>query len=126
MRRTVALLVLALAYYVFVIGDRAVALLRDERWAFRGMGAGLVLLALVGAGLVAAEVRFGLRAQRLGREMGDVTAPAFDDAAAAAEAAPEDWRVWYRLALAYDAERDTRRGRAAMRQAISLRGRDLR
>ena len=48
-------------------------------------------------------------------------APSFDDAAAAAEAAPEDWRAWYRLALAYDAERDTRRGRAAMRRAIALR-----
>ncbi|HEX8002982.1 MAG TPA: hypothetical protein VF519_09845 [Mycobacteriales bacterium] len=120
-RRTVALLVLALAYYVFVVGDRAVALLRDERLAFRGLGLGLVLVAVVGVVLVAAEVRFGAAAQRLGRELGDVEALAFDDAAAAVEGAPEDWRAWYRLAVAYGDERDPRRGRAAMRRAIALR-----
>jgi hypothetical protein len=123
-RRTVALLVLALAYYVFVIGDRAAALLRDERLAFKGMGAGLVLLALVGLALIAAELRFGVETQRLGRAAGEVEAPAFDAAKAAVEAAPEDWRAWYGLALAYDAERDTRRGRAAMRTAIRLRAGD--
>jgi hypothetical protein len=120
-RTVVALLVLALAYYVFVIGDRAVALLRDDRLAFRGLGVALVLLALVGVALVAAEMRFGAGAARLAREAGDVERPAFDDAKAAVEAAPEDWRAWYVLALAYDAERDTRRGRAAMRRAIALR-----
>lgn len=120
-RTVVTLLVLALAYYVFVIGNRAVALLRDERLAFRGMGVGLVLLAVVGVVLVVAEVRFGAAAARLAREVGDVERPAFDDAKAAVEAAPEDWRAWYVLALAYDAERDARRGRTAMRRAIALR-----
>lgn len=124
-RRTAALLVLVLAYYVFVIGDRAVRLLRDDRLAFRGLGAGLLLLALVGVLLVAAEVRFGAATQRLGRAFadggGDTGDPAdFDAAQAAAEAAPDDWRSWYRLALAYDAGRDPRRGRAAMRRAIVL------
>lgn len=119
-RRTAALLVLVLAYYVVVIGDRALALLRDERLAFRGMGVGLVLLALVGVLLVVAEVRFGLRTQRLGRLLGDVERLGFDQAAAAVEAAPDDWRAWYRLAVAYGDERDPRRGRAAMRRAIAL------
>ncbi len=36
------------------------------------------------------------------------------------EAAPEDWRTWYRLALAYDAAGDRRRARWATRQAIKL------
>jgi len=121
-RRTAALLVLAVAYYTFVIGDRAVALLRDDRWQFKGLGAGLFLLSVVGVALVAAEVRFGMRTQRLARELGDTAPVAFDDAAAAVEAAPEDWRAWYRLGVAYGAERDPRRGRAAMRRAIELRG----
>jgi hypothetical protein len=119
-RRTAALLVLALAYYVLVIGSRAVALLRDDRWAFRGLGLGLLLLAVVGVLLVVAEVRFGAATQRLGRAAGDLGEPDFDAAKASCEAAPDDWRAWYRLAVAYDAGRDPRRGRAAMRRAIAL------
>jgi hypothetical protein len=120
-RRTAALLVLAVAYYTFVIGSRAVALLGDRRWAFRGLGLGLLLLAVVGVVLVVAEVRFGARAQRLGRLAGEGGDPAdFDAAAAAVEGAPEDWRAWYRLAVAYDVGRDARRGRAALRRAMAL------
>ncbi|HVF03894.1 MAG TPA: hypothetical protein VNA20_03560 [Frankiaceae bacterium] len=120
-RRTAVLLVLLVGYYVFVVGQRAVRLLRDPRLAFRGLGIGLLLVAAVGVVLVVAEVRFGLATQRLAGSAGDAGDPEdFDAAAAAAEAAPEDWRAWYRLALAYDAGRDPRRGRAAMRRAIAL------
>jgi Flp pilus assembly protein TadD len=41
---------------------------------------------------------------------------------AQAEAAPEDWRSWYRLALAYDAAGDRTRARAAARHALALHG----
>ena len=120
-RRTAALLVLFLAYYVFVIGHRAVRLLSDERLVFRGLGVGLLLLAAVGAALVVAELRFGAATQRLSRTVGDLgDVSDFDAVAARAEAAPDDWRAWYRLAVAYDAGRDPRRGRAAMRRAIAL------
>jgi Flp pilus assembly protein TadD len=37
-----------------------------------------------------------------------------------AEADPGNWRVWYRLALAYDAAGDRTRARSAVRHAISL------
>ncbi len=37
------------------------------------------------------------------------------------EEAPDDWRCWYRLALAYGDAGDSKRGRAAMRHAIALR-----
>jgi Flp pilus assembly protein TadD len=36
-----------------------------------------------------------------------------------AEAAPEDWRVWFRLSAAYDAAGDRKRARASMRTAIA-------
>ena len=36
------------------------------------------------------------------------------------EAAPEDWRTWFRLALAYDAAGDRTRARAAARHAVAL------
>src|SRR5699024_12482257 len=39
---------------------------------------------------------------------------------AEAEAAPEDWRSWFRLSCAYDASVDRKRARATMRKAISL------
>ncbi len=120
-RRTAWLLVLVLAFYVVRIGDRAVRLLGDDRLAFRGLGVGLLLLAVVGAVLVVAELRFGAATQRLSRTVGEIGDVAdFDTVAAAAEAAPDDWRAWYRLAVAYDAGRDPRRGRAAMRRAIAL------
>lgn len=124
-RRTAALLVLGVAYYAWVIGSRGVLLLRDRRLAFRGLGLGLLLLVVVGVVLVVAEVRFGTAAQRLSRAAGEIGAAGsdaadFDAARAAVQATPEDWRAWYRLAVAYDAGRDPRRGRAAMRRAIAL------
>ena len=36
------------------------------------------------------------------------------------EAAPEDWRGWYRLANAYDLAGDRKRAREAMRHSIQL------
>jgi hypothetical protein len=119
-RRVAALLVLLVAYYVVVIGGRAVTLVRDGRTPFRLLGVGLLLLAAVGVWLVAAEVVFGLRAERLARLAGDTGPGDFDAAKGAVEAAPEDWRAWYDLARAYRDERDPARGRRAMRRAIAL------
>jgi Flp pilus assembly protein TadD len=39
---------------------------------------------------------------------------------AEAEAAPDDWRSWFRLGIAYDDAGDRRRAREAMRRAITL------
>ena len=36
------------------------------------------------------------------------------------EAAPDDWRSWFRLAVAYHDARDTPRARKAMQRAIAL------
>ena len=45
---------------------------------------------------------------------------AFATARAEAEADPQDWAVWYRLAFAYDAAGDRRRAREALRTAARL------
>lgn len=118
-RWVTVLLVAATAYYTVEIGGHALDLLRDDRWAFRGLGVGLLLLDVVGVAVVANEVRFGVATARLAKRAGEVDDD-FDAAAAGVEAAPEDWRAWYRLAMAYDAGRDPRRGRAAMRRALAL------
>jgi hypothetical protein len=104
------------------------------------IGVALLLLALLGAAFIAAEIVFGVRAERLARRLekegglpeeqlpalasGRVDRAAADELfpryRAAAEAAPEDWRAWFRLALAYDAAGDRRRARWATREAIRL------
>lgn len=46
----------------------------------------------------------------------------FEAARGALEAdGDEDWQAWYRLALAYDANRDRKHARASLRRAIRLR-----
>ena len=121
---------------------RAVDLFRTGQLDAALLGVGVLLLVLVGALLVLGEVRFGLASQRLGERLGEegglpvlgpevprlpsgrISKEAADDvfaeAKAEVEAAPEDWRAWFRLADAYGLARDTPRGRQAMRRAIRL------
>jgi hypothetical protein len=126
-RDLVIVLVVALAFYAFLIGVGGISLLGDRRWAAKGLGLGVVLLPLVGIIIVAGELRFGRATERLARllQEPDTALPADPDAAfelrkAEALAAPDDWRAWYRLAVAYGNARDTARGRRAMRKAIAL------
>ena len=86
------------------------------------------------------EVRFGFGMQAMGRALATSGELPLDDlpktpsgradrdAADArfavrqveVEQYPQDWRAWYRLALAYDDARDRKRARGAMRQALAL------
>jgi hypothetical protein len=103
------------------------------------LGTGVLLLVAVGGLLVTSEVRLATDSQRLGRKLfeegfveedlpnlpsGRVQREAADalfaKRKAEAEAAPEDWRAWFKLATAYDAARDPSRGRRALRKAIAL------
>ncbi len=107
-----------------------------------GVGIGVLLLVVVGGVLVAGEVRLGAASQRLAerlaaegglpydppgvvrRASGRLDKPdadaIFEERKDAVEAAPQDWRAWWRLAAAYGEARDPRRGRRAMRKAVSL------
>lgn len=120
----------------------AVSLLRTGDLVQVGVGVGIVLLVVVGAALVVGEVRLGADSARLARlleaegglpyDPPDVTrlpsgrlekADAdriFEQRRAEVEQEPEDWRRWWRLAAAYGEARDARRGRRAMRKAVSL------
>jgi hypothetical protein len=139
-RLVVGLLVAVLAVYFVVLGHRGWVLLTSGEPVLVALGVGVLVLPLVGAVLVVAELRFGLATQRLGEQLAAEGAlPADDlprrpsgrvdrDAAdavfarrrAEAEAAPDDWRSWYRLGIAYDDAGDRRRAREAMRRAITL------
>jgi cytochrome c-type biogenesis protein CcmH/NrfG len=97
-------------------------------------------LPLLGLLLVWREIEFGRRAAVLARALEeegglpvddlprrpsgrvDRTAAdaAFADMRRHTEEHPEDWRAWFRLALAYDAAGDRTRARAAARHAVAL------
>jgi cytochrome c-type biogenesis protein CcmH/NrfG len=101
----------------------------------------VVLLPLIGVVLVVWELRFGWQTQYLARRLaaedrlyddselprrasGRIEREAadahFEVIRTEVEAAPDDWRGWYRLAQAYDLSGDRKRARAAMRHAIEL------
>lgn len=131
-----ALLVL---YLVFAVGY-AVVLLRVGEPVATGLGVALLVLPLLAMWGLVTEFLFGIRAQRLGERLEaeggmptdelplrpsgrierEAAAAVFPRFKAEAEASPEDWRVWFRLALAYDAAGDSRRARWATRHAIRL------
>ena len=107
-----------------------------------GVGVGVLLLVVVGVALVIGEVKLGADSARLARRLEaegglpydppDVQrlrsgrldkADAdriFDERRSEVEQDPDDWRRWWRLAAAYGDARDARRGRRAMRRAVSL------
>jgi hypothetical protein len=142
MRNFVAAIVMAalLALYLVLVVQHAFVLLGTGVLAGQVEGAALIVLPLVGAWALLAELLFGVRAQRLLRlmtERGDLPVddlphrPSGRPERAAAdvefpryqaevEAAPGDWTRWYRLALAYDASGDRRRARWATRRAIRI------
>jgi hypothetical protein len=139
-RRVAYLLTAILVGYFAVIGWRGWQLVSDGRLPFVLLGAGVLLLPVVGAWFVWQELRFGWATERLaaalaaegglpddelprsrgGRVDRQAADAVFAGRQAEVEVAPEDWRSWFRLAVAYGDAGDARRGRRAMRHAIAL------
>jgi hypothetical protein len=140
-RSTSLLLVAALVVYFVLLTGRAVALLRTGTAVGIGLGVGVFLLPVVGAWVVVATVRFGFRTEKLARRLDaegglpdtddlprmpsgrirrDAADAWFEERRAEVEAAPDDWRAWFRLAHGYDIAGDRRRAREAMRRALEL------
>ncbi|MGB3911427.1 MAG: hypothetical protein WBL06_13230 [Pseudolysinimonas sp.] len=139
-KAAVAVMVALLALYlVFAIRYGLVLIGVGEPVAV-SLGIALFILPLIAGWALVAEVLFAVRAERLGvlldaegglpngelplRPSGRIdpaaAAAVFPAYQAATEAAPDDWRTWFRLGLAYDAAGDRRRARWATRQAIAL------
>ncbi|HET7355621.1 MAG TPA: hypothetical protein VFJ09_02990 [Nocardioidaceae bacterium] len=139
-KATIAVLVVVLAFYAALIGWKGVQLFGSGSTVGVLLGVALVILPVVGLYLVWREIDFGRRSARLAavldgegglpednlprRPSGRVDRSAaerlFEQMRAEAEADPDNWRVWYRLALAYDAAGDRTRARAAVRHALAL------
>lgn len=129
-----------LALYIVVIAQRAVLLLTSGDPVGITMGAALVVLPVIATWALWRELSFGVGASRLAKRLeaeadlpseqidlapsgrpdraeADALFPRYRDAV---EQAPEDWRAWFRLGLAYDGAGDRRRARHAVRTAIGL------
>lgn len=118
----------------------AVRFLRVDDPVARLLGAGTLLLVGVGVWFLWHAISFGLRTEQLGRILAQEgglpedtveRSPAgrpnraqadeqFERFKAEAEAEPGDWRVWYRLAYAYDVAGDRARARRTMKRAIAM------
>ena len=129
-----------LGLYLVVVLGYALRLIVDPLPIVQGMGWALIVFPLLGFWALVVELRFGFRAEalarRLEREGGlpDDELPARVSGRIEREAAdaifaryalevrqhPQSWQHWFRLALAYDASRDRRRARWAMREAMRL------
>lgn len=140
-RLVVGILVAVLVVYFWLLADRAFALIGSGSAAGIALGIGVLLLPIIGVVLVAWELRFGWQTQKLagrlaaddllpddsalprrasGRVERDAADAHFEVIRAEVEAAPDDWRGWYRLAHAYDLSGDRKRARSAMRRSIEL------
>ncbi|WP_453984377.1 tetratricopeptide repeat protein [Brevibacterium casei] len=129
-----------LAFYFVIMGQRAWILIREPDLVPKLMGVALFVLPVVGAWALIMELLFGSRMEKLARILetegglpvddlprtpgGRIVQEAADEAfaqyQAEAEAAPDDWRSWFRLSCAYDASGDRRRARSTMRKAITM------
>jgi hypothetical protein len=145
-KTTIGVLVLVLAFYAALIGFKGVALLASGALVGQLLGVALLVMPVLGLFVVWREVEFGRRTEVLARSLdaegglpvddlprrpsGRVDRRAadglFDEMREQTRASPEDWRCWFRLALAYDAAGDRTRARSAARQAISLHAVDQR
>jgi uncharacterized membrane protein YccC len=137
-KQTAFVLAVVFVAYAVLIGWRGVLLIKVGTAVSVGLGLAVLVIPIVGAYLVWRELQFGRRTEVLARELeavgglpvddlprrpsGRIDRAAADEAfgryKAEAEAAPDDWRVWFRLSTAYDAAGDRKRAREAMRKAI--------
>ncbi len=139
-RAAVVVMGALLALYLLFAINYGLLLIRTGEPIAIAIGVALLVLPAIAFGVMIAELVFAVRAQglakrleaedalpdeelpvspsgRVDRASADAVFPRYKTAV---EQNPEDWRAWFRLALAYDASGDRRRARWATRQAIKL------
>lgn len=135
----------ALLIYLVLMGERAVTMIISGEPVFVLLGIAIFVLPVLGAVLVADQLRFGSNTERLARRLYDEdalpdvshlpTLPSgrvqreaadawFESCQAAVEVDRDNWRTWFALAQAYDLAGDRNRGRKTMRHAIDLERRE--
>ncbi|MEU5365203.1 hypothetical protein ABZ354_17295 [Streptomyces sp. NPDC005925] len=137
---TYAVTAAALVCYFALAGSRGVMLIETGTPVTVVFGLAVLVLPVIGLWFLWKNTQFVRRANRLaaqldaegglpvdelrrtpsGRIDRDSADEVFARRKAETEAAPEDWRSWFRLAVAYHDARDTPRARRAMQRAIIL------
>ncbi|MGW5382982.1 hypothetical protein [Nocardia sp. NPDC003963] len=137
----IAALVFVLVFYFLWLGRIAVELIASGGGAAIALGIGVLILPLLGVWMVGSTIRSALDHQRLARRIRDegleldvsdlprrpsgrIERTAADELFLSIkkewEADPDNWRISYRLARAYDHAGDRSRARDAMRRAVEL------
>ncbi|EGX57555.1 hypothetical protein SZN_22286 [Streptomyces zinciresistens K42] len=129
-----------LVVYFVLAGSRGVLLIGSGTPLTVAFGLAVLILPVLGVWFLWKNTQFVRRANALAAELDaegglpvdelkrtpagridrDSADEVFARRRAETEAAPEDWRNWFRLAVAYHDARDTPRARKAMQRAIAL------
>lgn len=137
---TYALTAVVLVVYFFLVGSRGVMLIRHGTLLTVAFGLAVLILPVIGVWFLWKNTQFVRRANRLAAELEaegglpvdelvrtpggridrDSADAVFAKRRAETEDTPDDWRCWFRLAVAYHDARDTPRARKAMQRAIAL------
>ncbi|MFJ1812590.1 MULTISPECIES: hypothetical protein [unclassified Streptomyces] len=129
-----------LVFYFVLVGSRGVMLIESGTLLTVTFGMAVLILPVIGVWFLWKNTQFVRRANALAAELDaegglpvdelkrtaggrvdrDSADEVFSRRKTETEAAPDDWRTWFRLAVAYHDARDTPRARKAMQRAISL------
>ncbi|MEU0375055.1 tetratricopeptide repeat protein [Streptomyces sp. NPDC006283] len=129
-----------LVVYFVLVGSRGVMLIQQGTAITVTFGAAVLVLPVIGVWFLWKNTQFVSRANRLAAELEaegglpvdelvrtpggridrDSADAVFAKRRAETEDSPDDWRCWFRLAVAYHDARDTPRARRAMQRAIAL------
>ncbi|MGW3728391.1 tetratricopeptide repeat protein [Streptomyces sp. F001] len=135
-----ALTAAVLVFYFVLVGSRGVLLIKTGTFLTVTFGVAVLILPVIGLWFLWKNTQFVRRANQLAAELeaegglpvdelkrmpsGRIDRDSADEVfarrKAETEAAPDDWRAWFRLAVAYHDARDTPRARKAMQRAIAL------
>ncbi|MGW5276727.1 hypothetical protein ACWEQP_30095 [Streptomyces sp. NPDC004044] len=142
MRAKITYLVTAavLVFYFALVGSRGLLLIKHGTLLTVTFGVAVLILPVIGIWFLWKNTQFVRRANALAAELDAegglpvdelVRTPAgridrdsadavFAQRREETEDSPDDWRCWFRLAVAYQDARDTPRARKAMQRAIAL------
>ncbi|MEU9341703.1 hypothetical protein AB0D74_10845 [Streptomyces sp. NPDC048278] len=135
-----ALTAAVLLFYFVLVGSRGVMLIQTGTVLTVTFGVAVLILPVIGLWFLWKNTQFVRRANALAAELDaegglpvdelkrtpggridrDSADEVFAKRKAETESAPDDWRSWFRLAVAYHDARDTPRARKAMQRAIAL------
>ncbi|GAA1370419.1 tetratricopeptide repeat protein [Streptomyces beijiangensis] len=142
MRAKITYLITAavLVFYFALVGTRGIMLIQHGTLLTVTFGVAVLILPGIGVWFLWKNTQFVQRANRLaaqldsegglpadelvrtpsGRIDRDSADAVFQRRKEETEDTPDDWRCWFRLAVAYQDARDTPRARKAMQRAIAL------